>query len=41
MNIGNDMEYENIELDIKDFYLCGSIWNMERNANLARQFYEE
>ena len=30
-----------IELDIKDFEKCSNIWNMEKNKELTKRFYNE
>ena len=32
---------EILELDIKNFYKCNNIWNMEKNKELKDRFYNE
>lgn len=35
------MSYEIMKLKTEDFHKCSNIWNMEKQANLAKQFYAE
>ena len=35
------MKTQIIELDINDFEKCGNIWDMQRQSDLAQQFYRE
>lgn len=36
-----EMDYAITKLDPIDFKKCSNIWNMERQADLAKQFYQE
>lgn len=35
------MDYQITKLNPIDYKKCGNIWDMERQANLAKQFYQE
>ncbi|MBQ9248504.1 MAG: GNAT family N-acetyltransferase [Ruminococcus sp.] len=35
------MKTQIIKLDINDFEKCGNIWDMQRQSDLAKQFYRE